>query len=86
MAATATADPINQVFRALADPTRSRIVERLSRGAASEGELARLFDMALPSFVQHLRVLKECGLMRSKMMGRVRVVHVVPRHISVAPT
>jgi DNA-binding transcriptional ArsR family regulator len=86
MAVTSAADPIDQVFRALADPTRRRIVERLGRGAASVGELAQPFEMALPSFVQHLRVLEACGLVRSKKTGRVRVFHVVPRRISVAQT
>ena len=79
-----SADPIDQVFRALADPTRRRVVERLCRSPASVGELAQPFDMALPSFVQHLRVLETCGLVRSKKVGRVRIFHVVPRRMKVA--
>jgi DNA-binding transcriptional ArsR family regulator len=55
MGAVAQAD---RVFRALSDPTRRRVLERLSRGPESVGELARPFRMALPSFVQHLGVLE----------------------------
>jgi DNA-binding transcriptional ArsR family regulator len=79
-----TADTIDRVFRALADPTRRRVVERLSRSPASVGELAQPFDMALPSFVQHLRVLEACGLVKSKKAGRVRTFHLEPRRLHVA--
>ncbi len=79
-----TADTIDQVFRALVDPTRRRVVERLSRSLASVGELARPFDMALPSFVQHLSVLEACGLVKSKKSGRVRTFHLTPRRLHVA--
>jgi DNA-binding transcriptional ArsR family regulator len=84
MPATGTADPIDQVFRALADPTRRRVVERLSRSPASVGELAQPFDMALPSFVQHLRVLESCGLVKSRKSGRVRIFQLAPRRLKVA--
>jgi DNA-binding transcriptional ArsR family regulator len=80
----ATIDPIDEVFRALADPTRRRVVERLSRSPASVGELAEPFDMSLPSFVQHLRVLEDCGLVRSKKTGRIRVFQIAPRRLKVA--
>jgi len=63
---------LDRVFRALADPTRRAVVERLSGGPAAMTELARPFDMALPSFSQHLDVLEDCGLVRSKKKGRVR--------------
>jgi DNA-binding transcriptional ArsR family regulator len=63
---------IDDVFRALADPTRRRVLERLSRSPASVSDLAAPFDMALPSFVQHLRLLEDCGLVSSRKDGRVR--------------
>jgi DNA-binding transcriptional ArsR family regulator len=44
----------------------------LTRGPAPVSDLARPFKMALPSFVQHLGVLEDCGLVRSKKQGRVR--------------
>jgi len=78
------AEPIEGVFRALSDPTRRRVVERLSRSAASVSELAEPFGMALPSFVQHLRVLEGCGLVRSTKRGRVRTYQLIPKRLRVA--
>ena len=63
---------VENVFQALSDPTRRRVVERLSAGPASVSNLASRFDMALPSFVQHLGVLEAAGLVRSRKQGRVR--------------
>ncbi|MCU1478276.1 MAG: Transcriptional regulator, ArsR [Subtercola sp.] len=60
------------VFQALADPTRRTVLRRLSRGPASIGELARPFDMALPSFMKHIRVLEQSGWIRTRKVGRVR--------------
>ena len=76
--------PVDIVFRALSDPTRRRVLERLSRSPASVTELAAPFKMALPSFVQHLRMLEGCGLVRSNKTGRVRTYSVVPRRMRVA--
>jgi DNA-binding transcriptional ArsR family regulator len=78
------AKPIDQVFRALSDPTRREVLERLGRKPASVTELAKLYDMALPSFVQHLNVLEECGLVRSRKEGRVRTYRLAPRGLRVA--
>jgi DNA-binding transcriptional ArsR family regulator len=69
---SAAAVPMDAIFRALADPTRLGVLERLGRGPASVGELARPFGMALPSFLQHLRVLEESRLVASRKEGRVR--------------
>ena len=69
---------LNQVFQALADPTRRAVLKRLSRGPASTLELARPFDMALPSFAQHLGVLEKFGLVKSKKSGRVRTYELAP--------
>lgn len=72
---------VNAVFRALSDPTRRRVIERLGQSAASVNELAAPFDMALPSFVQHLSVLESCGLVRSKKIGRVRTYRLAPQRL-----
>ena len=69
---------LDLLFRALADPTRRAVLERLGRGPASVGELARPAGMALPSFVQHLRVLEEGRLVRSTKRGRVRTYRLAP--------
>ena len=76
--------PIDGIFRALSDPTRRRVVERLNRGPASVGDLAAPFDMALPSFIEHLRVLEGCGLVRSQKTGRVRTYRLAPEPLKFA--
>ena len=73
--------PIDSVLRALSDPTRRRVLERLSRSPASVTELAEPFDMALPSFVQHMKVLEGSGLVRSKKTGRVRTYRLAPERL-----
>jgi DNA-binding transcriptional ArsR family regulator len=78
---TATLD---HVFRALADPTRRAVLERLSGGPAAVGELAEPFDMALPSFMQHLDVLEGCALVRSRKAGRVRTYELAPQPLKTA--
>jgi DNA-binding transcriptional ArsR family regulator len=60
------------MFRALGDGRRRAMVERLARGPASVSELARPFDMALPTVVQHLGVLETAGIVTSTKVGRVR--------------
>jgi DNA-binding transcriptional ArsR family regulator len=75
---------VEDLFRALADPTRRRVVERLGRSPASASELAEPFDMALPSFVQHMRVLEETGLVQSRKEGRVRTYRLVPKRLKQA--
>jgi DNA-binding transcriptional ArsR family regulator len=69
---------LTRVFQALADPTRFAVVERLSRGPAPTSELAAPFKMAMPSFLQHLDVLADCGLVRSSKKGRVRTYELAP--------
>lgn len=66
---------LEPTFTALADPTRRKVVERLSKGPASVSELAEPFDMSLPAFVQHLSVLEASGLIGSRKKGRVRTCY-----------
>jgi DNA-binding transcriptional ArsR family regulator len=75
---------LDRVFRALGDPTRRAVLSRLSAGSAAVSELARAFDMALPSFTQHLDVLERSGLVRSRKAGRVRTYRLVPRPLKAA--
>lgn len=65
-------EPLDLMFQALADPTRRRMIERLSRGSASVSELAEPFKMSLPAIVQHLHVLEQSGLVTTQKVGRVR--------------
>ncbi len=72
---------MDRTFRALADPTRRAMVERLARGPASVSELARPFRMALPSLLEHVRVLESCGLVQTEKVGRVRTCRLDPAPI-----
>lgn len=63
---------LDSVFQALADPTRRAVLGRLGTGPASIGELAAPFDMALPSFMKHIRHLESSGWIRTHKTGRVR--------------
>ena len=63
---------------ALADPTRRRIVEVLTEGEKSAGELASHFSAARPGVSRHLRVLREHGLVRSRVDGRRRLYSLDP--------
>jgi DNA-binding transcriptional ArsR family regulator len=69
---------LEEVFKALADPTRLAVVERLGIGPASTSELAQPFTMALPSFAQHLDVLERTGLVTSTKQGRTRIYRLTP--------
>lgn len=62
----------DDVFAALADPTRRAVIRRLGEGPASVGELAAPFAMTLPSFMKHVRALESSGLIRTRKAGRVR--------------
>lgn len=64
---------IVSTFTALADPTRRAVVQALSSGPAAVSWLAKPFDMALPSFTQHLCVLENARLIASERQGRTRV-------------
>ena len=63
---------LDAVFAALADPTRRAIVERLTLGEATVGELAEPFDVSLPAISKHLRVLEDAGLIDRRKDGRLR--------------
>ena len=63
----------DRLFHALADATRRAVVERLREGDSAASALAAPHDMALPSFLKHLRVLEGAGLVRTVKRGRVRI-------------
>jgi DNA-binding transcriptional ArsR family regulator len=65
-------EDLDRVFHALSDPTRRALIERLVLGPASVSELARPFEMAMPSLLQHLTVLERAGIVASTKVGRVR--------------
>ncbi|ASP20732.1 transcriptional repressor SdpR [Antarctobacter heliothermus] len=72
-------DPnLDLCFSALGDPTRRMILQRLARGEASVSELAEPHDMALPSFMEHLKKLEAAQLITSKKQGRTRICALSP--------
>jgi DNA-binding transcriptional ArsR family regulator len=76
--------PLDAAFHALADPTRRAVVNRLVKGPAPVKELAAPFDMGLPSFMKHLRVLERDGLIVSQKVGRVRTCWVNTERLAAA--
>ena len=74
----------DEVFHALADPSRRAMVERLARGPASVTDLARPFPMSLAAILQHLQVLEASGLVRSEKAGRVRTCRIEPTALRMA--
>ena len=75
---------IDQVFDALGDPTRRRLVERLSQGPASVSDLAKPLGITLAAVVQHLQVLERSGVVRTHKVGRVRECRIEPAGLNVA--
>lgn len=67
---------LDSSFHALADPTRRAVLARLILGAAPVKELAEPFDMGLPSFMKHLKVLENSGLITTEKKGRVRTCRI----------
>lgn len=69
-------EPLDEVFGALANPTRRDILDALLGGELTVGELAARFDMARPSVSEHLRALREAGLVTERQEGRHRFYRV----------
>ena len=60
----------DETFKALADPSRRRILKMLGEGEMSAGEIAAKFDMTAPSMSHHFNVLKSAGLIRTRRNGQ----------------
>ena len=69
---------LDRIFRALANPTRRAVIERLGEGPMPVSALAEPFDMALPSFMEHIELLEECGVVRTEKVGRTRIYTLTP--------
>lgn len=77
-------EPLNLAFQALSDPTRRRMVERLSAGPVSVSQLAEPLPMSMSAVMQHLKILEAAGLVRSEKVGRVRTCRVEPEALTAA--
>jgi DNA-binding transcriptional ArsR family regulator len=69
----------NAVFRALADPSRRAIFERLTRGEAAVKDLTASFDISQPAVSQHLATLRRASLVRERKDGRLVYYRVDPK-------
>ena len=65
-------------LEAIADPTRRRIVEMLASRDLTVGEIVEEFDMSTPAISQHLKVLREAGLVNSRVVGQSRIQSLNP--------
>lgn len=63
---------LDETFRALSDPTRRELLDRLAEGPAPVGDLARPLPMTLTAVLQHVQVLEAGGLVETRKQGRVR--------------
>ncbi|WP_448641488.1 ArsR/SmtB family transcription factor [Geodermatophilus sp. URMC 63] len=68
-----------QALAALADPIRRELLALLARGELAAGELAGRFPVSRPAVSRHLRVLREAGLVSSRVEGRRRLYALDPR-------
>jgi DNA-binding transcriptional ArsR family regulator len=66
-------------FSALSDPTRRAVLERLRGGAKPVGEIARGLPVSRPAVSQHLKVLKEAGLVNDRSEGTRRIYEIDPK-------
>lgn len=65
-------EKLNQIFAALANPTRRAILARLAEGEATVNELAEPFDMSLPAISKHIKVLERAGLITQGQKAQYR--------------
>ena len=72
-------DQLDEIFGALADPTRRAILSRLTEGQATVGELAAPFRISQPAISQHLATLKDAGLVQGRRDGRCIYYRAEPR-------
>jgi DNA-binding transcriptional ArsR family regulator len=69
----------NAAFAALADPTRRRVLERLAAGPRAVGDIAAGLPVSRPAVSQHLKVLKEAGLVSDRQDGARRIYAIDPK-------
>lgn len=78
------AKSIHRIFDALGDPTRRRILERLSSGPHAVSSLSEPMNLTLAAVLQHVQSLERCGLVRTAKIGRVRTCELEPKALAAA--
>ena len=79
-------DNDSAVFAALSDPTRYRVFQQLQSGGRSVGEIAKGLPVTRPAVSQHLKVLKQAGLVVDQAEGTRRVYHIDPKGLGAIRT
>lgn len=74
----------DRVFRALGDPTRRAMLERLSEGPAAAKQLQELLGITLTAVIQHIGILEDSGLVHSEKVGRTRTCSLRSEGLAVA--
>src|SRR5204863_5787836 len=74
---------VSEIMTALADPTRRKVFERLARGPRAVGDVAKGLPVSRPAVSQHLKVLKDAGLVRDHAQGTRRVYEIDPKGLGV---
>ena len=69
----------DRIFAALADPTRRQLFEKVAEQPQSVGALARQFPVSRPAVSQHLRILKDAGLVSDEARGTSRIYRIDPK-------
>lgn len=69
---------VEQIFSALGDPSRRKLVECLSRGPLPMSKLVEPLNISLAAVVQHVQVLERSGLVKTRKVGRVRLCEIDP--------
>jgi DNA-binding transcriptional ArsR family regulator len=75
---------LDRIFHSLSDGTRRAVIAQLANGPASVGDLAERHDMALPSFMKHIRVLEGSEIIISRKTGRIRMCELRPDALTAA--
>ena len=83
-AAAAHDQNLDDIFSALADPTRRRLLGHLATGPQSVGQLAEPIAMSLPAVSKHVKILERAGLVRREKLGRVHRIHLTAKPMTLA--
>jgi DNA-binding transcriptional ArsR family regulator len=69
------------VFQAIADPTRRKIIDLIANDAMTLNAIAEKFDISRPAISQHIKILAECGIIEIEQKGRERYCKIQPRSL-----
>lgn len=74
-------EPVRDVFQAIADPQRRRIIDLLSNEPMTLNAIAEKFDISRPAISQHIKFLSQCGIVEIEQIGRERYCKIQPQNL-----